>query len=119
MVKLKPGETVWYSFIVYRNRAHRNAVNKRVMQEMQRHKAPMVMNMYLTHRHPLALLPVVMLTVVCLWVGAGCGSSSGKSAPAATPPTATKSYTCPMHADVVKSAPGSCPKCGMALVEKK
>lgn len=25
-------------------------------------------------------------------------------------------YMCPMHADVVQSQPGSCPKCGMALV---
>jgi len=24
-------------------------------------------------------------------------------------------YTCPMHPDVVRDAPGSCPKCGMAL----
>lgn len=28
-------------------------------------------------------------------------------------------YTCPMHADVEKDAPGDCPKCGMKLVEKK
>ncbi len=28
-------------------------------------------------------------------------------------------YTCPMHAEVVKDAPGDCPKCGMKLVEKK
>jgi len=27
-------------------------------------------------------------------------------------------YTCPMHAEVVKDAPGKCPKCGMKLVEK-
>src|SRR6476660_5733913 len=25
-------------------------------------------------------------------------------------------YTCPMHPEVVQSGPGSCPKCGMALV---
>ncbi len=43
MVKLKPGETLWYSFIVYKNRAHRNAVNKKVMQEMTKHKMPKVM----------------------------------------------------------------------------
>lgn len=24
-------------------------------------------------------------------------------------------YTCPMHSEVVQDAPGSCPKCGMAL----
>jgi heavy metal-binding protein len=27
-------------------------------------------------------------------------------------------YTCSMHPDVVKDAPGDCPKCGMKLVEK-
>lgn len=43
MAKLKRGETVWFSFIVYRNRAHRDAVNKKVMQEIQRQKTPMSM----------------------------------------------------------------------------
>ncbi len=28
-------------------------------------------------------------------------------------------YTCPMHPEVVQDHPGSCPKCGMKLVEKK
>lgn len=31
MVKVKPGETVWFSFIVFKSKAHRNAVNKKVM----------------------------------------------------------------------------------------
>lgn len=31
--KAKPGETVMFSFIVYRSRAHRDAVNKRVMAD--------------------------------------------------------------------------------------
>ena len=43
MVKLKRGETLWYSFIVYKSKAHRNAVNKKVMAEMQKHKMPTVM----------------------------------------------------------------------------
>jgi uncharacterized protein YbaA (DUF1428 family) len=34
MVKLKPGETLWFSLIVYRHKAQRNAVNQKVMQEM-------------------------------------------------------------------------------------
>ena len=27
-------------------------------------------------------------------------------------------YTCPNHPEVVQDVPGTCPKCGMALVEK-
>jgi len=27
-------------------------------------------------------------------------------------------YTCTMHPDVVETKPGTCPKCGMQLVEK-
>lgn len=30
-----------------------------------------------------------------------------------------KAYTCPMHADVKSDKPGTCPKCGMDLKEKK
>ena len=40
MVKLKRGETLWYSFVIYKNKAHRDAVNKKVMAEMQKHKMP-------------------------------------------------------------------------------
>lgn len=28
-------------------------------------------------------------------------------------------YTCSMHPDVVQDKPGNCPKCGMALTEKR
>lgn len=31
LARVKPGETVWFSFIVYKSRAHRDAVNKKVM----------------------------------------------------------------------------------------
>jgi uncharacterized protein YbaA (DUF1428 family) len=31
MARVKPGETVWFSFIVYNSRKHRDAVNKKVM----------------------------------------------------------------------------------------
>jgi uncharacterized protein YbaA (DUF1428 family) len=34
LAKAKPGETVVFSFIVYKSKAHRNAVNKKVMKEM-------------------------------------------------------------------------------------
>lgn len=35
MVKLKPGETVWFSYIEYKSKAQRNRVNKKVMEDMQ------------------------------------------------------------------------------------
>lgn len=31
MAKTRPDEQVWFSFIVYKNKRHRNAVNKKVM----------------------------------------------------------------------------------------
>ncbi|OGI95583.1 RNA signal recognition particle [Candidatus Nomurabacteria bacterium RIFCSPLOWO2_01_FULL_42_17] len=34
LAKLKKGETVAFSWIVYKSRAHRDAVNKKVMKEM-------------------------------------------------------------------------------------
>ncbi len=34
MMKLKPGETVVFSYIVYKSRAHRDKVNAKVMKEM-------------------------------------------------------------------------------------
>jgi uncharacterized protein YbaA (DUF1428 family) len=43
LMRLKPGETLWYSFIVYKSKAHRNSVNKKVMEEMGRQKMPKVM----------------------------------------------------------------------------
>ena len=30
--------------------------------------------------------------------------------------TAQTTYTCPMHSDVRQEGPGTCPKCGMALL---
>ena len=32
-VKLKKGEVAWFSFIVYKSRRHRDAVNKKVMKD--------------------------------------------------------------------------------------
>jgi uncharacterized protein YbaA (DUF1428 family) len=33
MVKLKKGETVWFSYITYKSRAHRDQVNAKVMKD--------------------------------------------------------------------------------------
>lgn len=35
MAKAKKGETVLFSFIIYKNRKHRDSVNSKVMKEMQ------------------------------------------------------------------------------------
>lgn len=34
MARLKPGETVVFSYILYKSRAHRDGVNKKVMKEL-------------------------------------------------------------------------------------
>jgi Cu+-exporting ATPase len=39
-----------------------------------------------------------------------------KREPAPMATSAAGKYTCPMHPEVLKDGPGSCPKCGMALV---
>ena len=35
--------------------------------------------------------------------------------PSSRPPVLPSSYTCPMHPEIVRDGPGSCPICGMAL----
>ena len=35
MMKLKPGETVFFSFIVFKSRAHRDRVNAKVMKDAE------------------------------------------------------------------------------------
>lgn len=41
---------------------------------------------------------------------------SSHGAPGAAAEPSPGGYTCPMHPDVHAAAPGSCPRCGMALV---
>src|SRR6185503_13037265 len=43
LAELKPSETVFFSFIVYKSKAHRNTVNKKVMAEMQKQAMPATM----------------------------------------------------------------------------
>ena len=40
VMKLKPGETVFFSYIVFKSKAHRDRVNKKVMKEMAAMAAP-------------------------------------------------------------------------------
>lgn len=43
MCKLKAGETAVFAFVIYKSKAHRNQVNKRVMKEMSSLKMPVNM----------------------------------------------------------------------------
>ena len=40
MMKTKPGETVIFSFFVFKSRAHRDRVNAKVMKEMEKMEMP-------------------------------------------------------------------------------
>ncbi len=43
------------------------------------------------------------------------GNGAAVEAPPAAAPLVPTEYTCPMHPEVVRSGPGNCPICGMAL----
>ncbi len=58
---------------------------------------------------------------VVLFCGAGCKTRFLAAPVEATPPPAEAAaveWTCPMHPEIVRPEPGSCPKCGMALEPK-
>jgi hypothetical protein len=59
-----------------------------------------------------ALIALILSVVVHGVTGCNKSTPSERGAQA-------HQYTCPMHPEVVKDAPGNCPKCGMKLVEKK
>lgn len=41
LTKQKPDETIWFSFITFKSKSHRNQVNKKVMKEMDKKYADM------------------------------------------------------------------------------
>jgi Cu+-exporting ATPase len=47
--------------------------------------------------------------------GPGCKAKFDAASPPSTNDQQPTTYTCPMHPDVLRDAPGSCPICGMAL----
>ena len=57
--------------------------------------------------------------IIALMLGAAIPAMTGcKTSESATTSSQTMKYTCPMHPEIVRDAPGNCPICGMALVEK-
>jgi len=47
-----------------------------------------------------------------------CADNSTNEIPAEHQHHPQKTYTCPMHPEIIKNEPGKCPICGMTLVEK-
>lgn len=67
---------------------------------------------------PLALLGLLILAVTLLW-RCGQGAHPGPAAHAHPDQASEASlYVCPMHPQVIRTAPGPCPICGMDLVPK-
>ena len=57
--------------------------------------------------------------MIVLLLGAAIPALTGcKTSEPATAGRQAMKYTCPMHPEIVRDAPGNCPICGMTLVEK-
>lgn len=65
----------------------------------------------------------IVRTIIFLLIGAlffaGCGNKSSKESSENKKNVPVKEYTCPMHPEIVRKAPGKCPICGMDLVVKQ
>jgi Cu(I)/Ag(I) efflux system membrane fusion protein len=63
-------------------------------------------------------LIIAMLAVAAI-AGIAIGASGCKKESSTQTGGQTVKYTCSMHPEVVQDKPGSCPKCGMKLIEKR
>ncbi|MBW6500339.1 MAG: hypothetical protein K0B05_03000 [Bacteroidales bacterium] len=64
-------------------------------------------------------LLVMSFVLFAAFIFSSCGQSPTKEKAASEKEIAKVQYTCPMHPEVIIDKPGSCPICGMDLVEKK
>lgn len=63
------------------------------------------------------LSAIALLALICGAVSlTGCANSKSETSEHASHGT---EYFCPMHHEVILAGPGTCPKCGMKLVEKR
>ena len=63
--------------------------------------------------------PVITSLAVVAFVALAIGVTGCKEKSSTQSGGQAVKYTCSMHPDVVQDKPGNCPKCGMALAEKK
>lgn len=63
------------------------------------------------------VLKSILLLFCCLSVYS-CGNKQSHENHESNVPKEQKIYTCPMHPEIIRNAPGQCPICGMELVEK-
>ena len=64
-------------------------------------------------------LLIMSFVLFSAFIAGSCGQSPAKDKAATKKEVVKVQYTCPMHPEVISDKPGNCPKCGMALVEKK
>jgi len=62
---------------------------------------------------PMAMITTTGITSGLVTIGAPSAAKTSAKTPTKT--NDTREYTCPMHPEIVRAAPGSCPICGMAL----
>ncbi len=65
----------------------------------------------------LRIFPVLLLVGAALGAGYWLGQRSDNAPPPDATATVSQVYVCPMHSHIVQDHPGTCPICGMALVQ--
>lgn len=64
-------------------------------------------------------ISILVFTIFTAVTFISCGGSSNNEKRTENKEVTAVVYTCPMHSEVESDKPGDCPKCGMALEEKK
>ncbi len=62
---------------------------------------------------------ILYILIFCSLFLSSCRSGDHDNDPAPADMQANELYTCPMHPEIVRNAPGSCPICNMTLVKKE